>query len=80
MDNKIPSTPKSTDAEQAFLGSLIMDSSAWDRISHIIKTNDFYDANHKLIFNEIHDLAVAGQMIDVVVLEDCREHPTLLGL
>ena len=51
MDSKIPSTPKSLEAEQAFLGSLIMDSSAWDQISHLIQSKDFFDVNHKIIFN-----------------------------
>ena len=71
MENKIPSTPKSIEAEQAFLGSLIMDSSAWDQVSHLIQGKDFFDVSNKLIFNEIYDLASAGQIIDVVVLEDC---------
>ena len=71
MDSKIPSTPKSLEAEQAFLGSLIMDSSAWDQVSHLIQSKDFVDVNHKIIFNEIYDLASSGQIIDVVVLEDC---------
>ncbi|MED5502242.1 MAG: replicative DNA helicase [Pseudomonadota bacterium] len=71
METKIPTTPKSIEAEQAFLGSLIMDSSAWDQVSHLIQSKDFFDANNKLIFNEIYDLASAGQIIDVVILEDC---------
>ena len=71
METKLPSTPKSLEAEQAFLGSLIMDSTSWDQISHMVQTKDFFDSNNKLIFNEIYDLASAGQVIDVVVLEDC---------
>ena len=71
METKLPSTPKSLEAEQAFLGSLIMDSTSWDQISHMVGTKDFFDGNNKLIFNEIYDLASAGQVIDVVVLEDC---------
>ena len=78
MDSKIPSTPKSLEAEQAFLGSLIMDSSAWDQISHLIQSKDFFDVNHKIIFNEIYDLASAGQIIDVVVLEDCLKSKGVL--
>ena len=78
MDSKIPSTPKSLEAEQAFLGSLIMDSSAWDQVSHLIQSKDFVDVNHKIIFNEIYDLASAGQIIDVVVLEDCLKSKGVL--
>jgi len=78
MDSKIPSTPKSLEAEQAFLGSLIMDSSAWDQVSHLIQSKDFVDVNHKIIFNEIYDLASSGQIIDVVVLEDCLKSKGVL--
>ena len=46
METKLPSIPKSLEAEQAFLGSLIMDSSAWDQISHLIKAKDFFDSNN----------------------------------
>ena len=78
METKLPTTPKSLEAEQAFLGSLIMDSSAWDQISHLIQGKDFFDVNNKIIFNEIYDLASAGQIIDVVVLEDCLKSKGML--
>ena len=44
METKLPSTPKSLEAEQAFLGSLIMDSTSWDQISHMVQTKDFFDS------------------------------------
>ena len=78
METKLPTTPKSLEAEQAFLGSLIMDSSAWDQVSHLIQGKDFFDVNNKIIFNEIYDLASAGQIIDVVVLEDCLKSKGVL--
>ncbi|CAI8326977.1 MAG: Replicative DNA helicase [Gammaproteobacteria bacterium] len=71
METKLPSIPKSLEAEQAYLGSLIMDSSSWDQVSHILEAKDFFDMNNKIIYSEIYDLASAGQVIDVVVLEDC---------
>ena len=33
MAPKLPSVPKSTDAEQAFLGALIMDGTGWEKIT-----------------------------------------------
>ena len=33
MSSKIPSTPHAIEAEQALLGSLIMESTSWDKIS-----------------------------------------------
>jgi replicative DNA helicase len=55
-----------------------MDSSAWDQVSHLIQGKDFFDVNNKIIFNEIYDLASAGQIIDVVVLEDCLKSKGVL--
>ena len=43
MAPKLPSVPKSTDAEQAFLGALIMDGSGWEKITDKIDINDFYE-------------------------------------
>ena len=42
METKLPSIPKSLEAEQAYLGSLIMDSSSWDQVSHILEAKDFF--------------------------------------
>ncbi len=70
MADKIPSTPKSLEAEQALLGSLIMDSSAWDEVSDRLGPNDFFDPSNKIIFNQIHELASNGQAIDIIVLEE----------
>ena len=71
MASKIPSTPKAIEAEQALLGSLIMDSTAWDKVSDKIDVNDFYDPNNKIIFKEIYNLSSNGQPIDIIVLEEC---------
>ena len=44
MATKIPSTPKAIEAEQALLGSLIMDSAAWDKVSEFVKTiEEFFE-------------------------------------
>jgi len=71
MATKIPSTPKAIEAEQALLGSLIMDSAAWDKVSDKIDANDFYDPNNRIIFKEIYNLSSNGQPIDIIVLEEC---------
>ena len=41
MAPKIPSVPKSTDAEQAFLGALIMDGTGWEKITDKIVSSSF---------------------------------------
>ena len=78
MDSRIPSTPKSLEAEQAFLGSLIMDSSSWDQVSHMVESKDFIDTKNREIFNQIYNLASSGQVIDVIVLGDALKTSGLL--
>ena len=58
MDSRIPSTPKSLEAEQAFLGSLIMDSSSWDQVSHMVESKDFIDTKNREIFNQRNGLNI----------------------
>ena len=78
MTTKIPSVPKSIEAEQAFLGSLIMDATAWEKIADKIDVNDFYDANNKVIFRELLNLALSNQSIDILVLEEALKTKSVL--
>ena len=70
MATKLPSTPKAIEAEQALLGSVIIDSSAWEKISDRLSPNDFFDVNNRAIYSEIYELASNGQIIDLLVLEE----------
>ena len=78
MATKIPSVPKSIEAEQAFLVSLIMDATAWEKIADKIDVNDFYDANNKVIFRELLNLALSNQSIDILVLEEALKTKSVL--
>ena len=70
MVTSIPSTPRALDAEQALLGSLIMESSSWEKISDRVSPSDFYDTKNKAIFTEIFELASNEQVVDLLVLEE----------
>ena len=78
MAPKIPSVPKSTDAEQAFLGALIMDGTGWEKITDKIDVNDFYESNHQIIFKELLNLALSNQSIDILVLEEALKSKSVL--
>lgn len=78
MATRIPSVPKSIEAEQAFLGSLIMDATAWEKVTDKIDVNDFYDANNKVIFRELLNLALSNQSIDILVLEEALKTKSVL--
>ena len=73
MSSKIPSTPHAIEAEQALLGSLIMESTSWDKISDKILASDFFDSKNRIIFREIGDLIINGQVIDLLILEGIIE-------
>jgi|WetSurSiteA1Bulk_404760.scaffolds.fasta_scaffold00105_11 replicative DNA helicase len=65
---KVP--PNSMQAEQAVLGSLMMDNQTWDNVADLVVENDFYRRNHQLIFRVIEQLAEKQMPFDIVTLSD----------
>ncbi len=63
---KIP--PQNLEAEQAVLGSLLIDKDAIIKIMDIVTPEDFYKDKHKMIFEAITDLYTRHEPIDVVSL------------
>tara|TARA_Y100000768_G_scaffold9429_1_gene6657 strand:- start:3640 stop:4992 length:1353 start_codon:yes stop_codon:yes gene_type:complete len=66
----IPKTPTSIESEKALLGSLIIDSESWEKISNLITPSDFYDGSNRDIFTEIYDLQIHDQPLDILILEE----------
>ena len=62
--------PYSLEAEQAVLGGLILDNSAWDKVADKINENDFHLFDHRLIFRAIDELVQKRQPFDVLTLSD----------
>ncbi len=62
--------PYSLEAEQAVLGGLILDNSAWDQVADKINEDDFHLFNHRLIFRAIGELVDKRQVFDVLTLSD----------
>lgn len=62
--------PYSLEAEQAVLGGLILDNSAWDQVADKINEDDFHLFNHRLIFRAINELVDKRQVFDVLTLSD----------
>ncbi len=65
---KVP--PNSMQAEQAVLGSLMLDNQTWDSVADKIVEGDFYRRNHQLIFRMIDQLAEKQMPFDIVTLSD----------
>ncbi|HED15633.1 MAG TPA: replicative DNA helicase [Gammaproteobacteria bacterium] len=65
--------PHSLSAEQSVLGGLMLDNEAWDKIADKVAEDDFYRADHRLIFRALADLADERRPFDVVTLSGWLE-------
>jgi len=70
--------PQNTEAEQALLGSLLLDQDAIDQTVGLVKSKDFYQDAHKVIYEAILDLHQGGQAVDLVTLTDALRSRGLL--
>jgi replicative DNA helicase len=73
---KVP--PHSLQAEQAVLGGLMLDNTAWDKVADRVTEEDFYRRNHRLIFRAITQLADRNSPFDAVTLSEWLEQNQLL--
>ncbi len=62
--------PHSIEAEQAVLGGLLLDNSAWDRIAGVVYQHDFYREDHRQIFQAILQQVEASRPADVLTVSE----------
>ncbi len=60
--------PHSIEAEQAVLGGLLLDNTAWDKIAGIVNEEDFYRYDHRLIFQRVQRLIDQARPADVITV------------
>jgi replicative DNA helicase len=60
--------PHSVEAEQSVLGGLLLDNSASDRAGDLLKDEDFYRHEHRLIYGAIMALISANKPADVITV------------
>jgi replicative DNA helicase len=63
-----PAPPHSVEAEQAVLGGLLIDPSAWDQVADVVREEDFYRPDHQAIFSGIAAVAGEGKPCDAVTV------------
>ena len=61
--------PSDSQAEQAVLGSMMVDKEAVNTVIEILKPEDFYKAEHEEIFRAMVDLYNRGEPIDLLTLK-----------
>lgn len=60
--------PNSLEAEQSVVGGLLLDNQAWDRIGDVIRADDFYRYDHRVIFEHIAKLIDGSKPADVITV------------
>ncbi|MPZ42021.1 MAG: replicative DNA helicase [Betaproteobacteria bacterium] len=71
--------PHSVEAEQAVLGGLLLDNSAWDKIGDFISEADFYRADHRLLYQYISRLIEGSRPADVITVTEALERSSKLA-
>lgn len=73
---KVP--PHSIEAEQSFLGGLMLDQYAWLKAADKVAAADFYRPSHRVIFEAMAELGNANQPLDAVTLSEALSSRSLL--
>ena len=68
---KLP--PHSIEAEQSVIGGLLLENEALDKIADILKAEDFYQFDHKTIFQHIAKLIERNRPADIVTVAESLE-------
>jgi replicative DNA helicase len=68
---KLP--PHSIEAEQSVLGGLLLENEALDKIADILSAQDFYQHDHKTIFEHIGKLIEHNRPADIVTVAESLE-------
>lgn len=63
-------TPESEDAESSLLGSLLIDSDAFVKIADHIKSEDFFNEQHKVIYAAMRKLFDKRRPVDILTLSE----------
>ncbi len=56
-------------AEQCVLGCIMLEPDSWDQAISIIQKDDFFDINHKIIFDAYERIKASNRNIDVITVQ-----------
>lgn len=74
--NKLP--PHSIEAEQAVIGSMLIDDKCINKVIETIKPEHFYNLSHVLIYKTCQELTASKKSIDLVSVTDLLERKSHL--
>lgn len=70
--------PHNEEAEQHVLGSLLMDKNSMIKVVDFLRTKDFYNRNHQMIYDTMLELYQKSEPIDMVTLSNRLKERSLL--
>ena len=65
--------PNNVEAEQAVIGSVLLNNEIFDEINTIISNTNFYDPLHQKIFSAIENLIFKGLLANPITLKNYFE-------
>jgi replicative DNA helicase len=71
--------PHNLEAEQAVLGAILIDDTAFDQVAPLLKPQDFYLLSHQHVFGAFEELAREARTIDAVMVQQRLDARGLLG-
>lgn len=66
--------PHSNEAEQAVLGSLLLDNGAYDHVGDLLTPESFYQVDHRAVYTTIAQLVMANRLADPVTVHEAGGH------
>lgn len=76
IPGKVP--PNHIQAEQSVLGSAMSNEKALAEVTAILKAEDFYRPDHRLIYDAICELYMSSKPVDIITVTDALESKALL--
>ena len=70
VKNQFKELPNNIEAEQAVIGSILVNNDIFDEISTIISSINFYDPMHQKIFESIESLIYKGMLANPITLKN----------
>src|SRR5512136_1156665 len=71
--------PHNLEAEQAVLGAILIEETAFDQVAALLKAQDFYLLSHQHIYATFEELAKESKTLDAVLVQQRLDARGLLG-
>jgi len=71
--------PHSVEAEQAVLGSILSEDTAFDQVAAVLKSGDFYLLAHQHVYSVCEELARESKTLDPILVQQRLDAKGLLG-